>query len=622
MARARWNVARARRPTPTIPATTRVIAVASGKGGVGKSSVTVNLAAALAARGFTVGVLDADIGASPSPACSASRAGSTGSTEDKKIVPNDHAAIGRRALLKVVSMGFLVGRARSRRSCGGASCSTGPSSTSSRTCAGATSTTCSSTCRPGTGDVQMGLARMLPRTEMLIVTTPGRSRPEGGGPGRRHGPQELPAGRRRHREHERLHLRARRVLRAVRRGRRRRTWPTRSACRCSARSRSSPRWPPAATTGQPVALGDGPGGRGLPGPGRPHRRRGRAAGRDGRLLRPHARGRRRRARRPGRRPEGLSSVTTGEGPGARSGGADFDRHIGDEQLEALPAAPARARASPTSTDRRRARPHRPGRRRQHPRHRAGHPRAQAAAEAGLTIEEARRVWLTVGVAVGEDDEPGLRPRRGPGPALLRRRPRGVRRDRRAPGPAGHRQQLHPDRRGRGGRAAAGLRGPVPRGGRLRPRRDRRLRAPDPDDAARGRGRVLRPPPAPPGPGRPAGLGGRRGAARATLAAVAVGFADLAGFTVARRPGQRHRAGRDRRHLRRARRRRRPHQRRPGGEADRRRGDVRGRRGRPTACASPGPWPPASRAPRTCPPSGSGWPRARCSTGTATTTARS
>ncbi|MCW2568090.1 MAG: ATP-binding protein, partial [Mycobacterium sp.] len=40
---------------------TRVYAVASGKGGVGKSSVTVNLAASLAARGLSVGVVDADI---------------------------------------------------------------------------------------------------------------------------------------------------------------------------------------------------------------------------------------------------------------------------------------------------------------------------------------------------------------------------------------------------------------------------------------------------------------------------------------------------------------------------------------------------------------------------------
>jgi ATP-binding protein involved in chromosome partitioning len=60
MARARFNAREQAAPTE-VPATTRVLAVASGKGGVGKSSVTVNLAAALAARGLTVGVLDADI---------------------------------------------------------------------------------------------------------------------------------------------------------------------------------------------------------------------------------------------------------------------------------------------------------------------------------------------------------------------------------------------------------------------------------------------------------------------------------------------------------------------------------------------------------------------------------
>ena len=48
-------------PVTEIPGRTRVLAISSGKGGVGKSSVTVNLAAGLAARGFTVGLLDADI---------------------------------------------------------------------------------------------------------------------------------------------------------------------------------------------------------------------------------------------------------------------------------------------------------------------------------------------------------------------------------------------------------------------------------------------------------------------------------------------------------------------------------------------------------------------------------
>ena len=50
-----------RSPSPTRRARTRVLLIASGKGGVGKSSVTTNLAVALAQRGHKVAVVDADV---------------------------------------------------------------------------------------------------------------------------------------------------------------------------------------------------------------------------------------------------------------------------------------------------------------------------------------------------------------------------------------------------------------------------------------------------------------------------------------------------------------------------------------------------------------------------------
>ncbi|MEE3352614.1 MAG: P-loop NTPase, partial [Actinomycetota bacterium] len=105
MARARFNVSRSA-PDTEIPATTRVLMVASGKGGVGKSSVTINLAAALAARGMTVGVMDADIWGFSVPRMLGVEGRLGGSPEVGKISPIE-VLIGD-GVVKVVSMGFLV----------------------------------------------------------------------------------------------------------------------------------------------------------------------------------------------------------------------------------------------------------------------------------------------------------------------------------------------------------------------------------------------------------------------------------------------------------------------------------------------------------------------------------
>src|ERR1022692_918073 len=101
--RARWK-ARQNAPETGIDATTRILAVGSGKGGVGKSSVTVNLAVAMARRGLTVGVLDADIWGFSIPRL----LGMEGEVEarDKKMVPLERR-IGD-GVLRVLSMGFLA----------------------------------------------------------------------------------------------------------------------------------------------------------------------------------------------------------------------------------------------------------------------------------------------------------------------------------------------------------------------------------------------------------------------------------------------------------------------------------------------------------------------------------
>ena len=175
MLKARWNARESAAPT-AIPVTTRVLAIASGKGGVGKSSVTVNLAAAVAAQGFTVGVLDADIWGFSVPRLlgidEPLEAQKVEGSDRPKIIPNE-LVVGRglsKGLLKVVSTGFLVGEDTALMWRG--LMLTKAVEQFLNDVEWGDLDYLFIDMPPGTGDVQMGLARMLPRTDLLIVTTP------------------------------------------------------------------------------------------------------------------------------------------------------------------------------------------------------------------------------------------------------------------------------------------------------------------------------------------------------------------------------------------------------------------------------------------------------------------
>jgi ATP-binding protein involved in chromosome partitioning len=171
MLKARWN-ARENAPDTEIPTSARILAIASGKGGVGKSSVTVNLAAAVAAQGFTVGVLDADIWGFSVPRLlgidDRLEALPVEGSDKPKIIPNERK-VGR-GLLKVVSTGFLVGEDTALMWRG--LMLTKAVEQFLRDVHWGELDYLFIDMPPGTGDVHMGLARMLPRTDLLIVTTP------------------------------------------------------------------------------------------------------------------------------------------------------------------------------------------------------------------------------------------------------------------------------------------------------------------------------------------------------------------------------------------------------------------------------------------------------------------
>ena len=157
-------VARAvQRGMPLLPGVKNIIAVASGKGGVGKSTTAVNLALALAAEGARVGLLDADI-YGPSQPMMTGTSGDVESRDGKLMEP--HRAMG----LQINSIGFLVNEEQ-------AMIWRGPMASQ------ALEQLIHQTrwegldylivdMPPGTGDIQLTMAQKVPLTGAVIVTTP------------------------------------------------------------------------------------------------------------------------------------------------------------------------------------------------------------------------------------------------------------------------------------------------------------------------------------------------------------------------------------------------------------------------------------------------------------------
>ena len=152
------------RGVPLLAGVKNIIAIASGKGGVGKSTTTVNLALALAAEGARVGILDADIYGPSLPLLMGAQGMRPDSPEGKSLVPVTRLGV------QTMSMGYLVEEDQ-------AMVWRGPMVTQ------ALMQLLNDTrwdaldyllidMPPGTGDVQLTLSQKIPVTGAVIVTTP------------------------------------------------------------------------------------------------------------------------------------------------------------------------------------------------------------------------------------------------------------------------------------------------------------------------------------------------------------------------------------------------------------------------------------------------------------------
>ena len=146
-----------------LPTIKNVVAVASGKGGVGKSTTAVNLALALAAEGARVGILDADV-YGPSQPMMMGIEGRPESSDGKTMEPLENYGV------QVMSIGFLVDTDNPM-------IWRGPMATQAleqllRQTNWAELDYLIVDMPPGTGDIQLTLSQRVPLTGAVIVTTP------------------------------------------------------------------------------------------------------------------------------------------------------------------------------------------------------------------------------------------------------------------------------------------------------------------------------------------------------------------------------------------------------------------------------------------------------------------